>query len=205
MEAGSSKNSICFFYPPQPPMRIRISFTIPPHQPHFHSLLCSHRAGVVRSVQRPGQKREAAQFTTTSIQPRCLPSAARASAAARSPHSTLFLPGTAGLWHSTPPPQLQPKQSGFQGTDRTTQKPQPHFPSPMLATTPAFFLAGSADQRNPVKLVVPSVESDRHGLGSFFCSVFFYSLCVFDGRIIDHAPALVTDDQIGSCADDARA
>lgn len=46
-EAGSSKNNICFFYPPQPPMRIRISFTIPPHQPHFHSLLSSHRAGVV--------------------------------------------------------------------------------------------------------------------------------------------------------------
>lgn len=128
------------------------------------------------AVQRPGHKREAAQFTTTSIQPRRLPSAARASAAARSPHSTLFLPGTAGLWHSTPPPQLQPKQSGFQGTHRTTQKPQPHFPSPMLATTPAFFLAGSADQRNPVKLVVPSVESDRHGLGSFFCSVFLFTL-----------------------------
>jgi hypothetical protein len=38
-----------------------------------------------------------------------------------------------------------------------------------------------------------------------FSVLFFYSLCVFDGRIIDHAPALVTDDQIGSCADDARA
>lgn len=75
-DAGSSKNSICFFYPPQPPMRIRISFTIPPHQPHFHSLLSSHRAGVVRSVQRPGQKREAAQYPSNHavfLPPRGLP------------------------------------------------------------------------------------------------------------------------------------
>jgi len=134
----SSKNSICFFYPPLP-------FHLPSSSISHHCSLpfSSHRAG--RTEARPERQSSSlhprpafASSPACECEQEPLRSAwARSSLRVRSPPSVLFLLGTLRQWglaalHGSTPS----KAKRFQGTGRTT-KPQPqHFLS--LSSSPHF-------------------------------------------------------------------